>query len=364
MTGKVQVVVTQPYVPAYRVPLFESLRTLLSAHEVDLTVYAASPRGDQAARGDQADAAWQRRLKTRSIRIGGRGIDFRVLPAGAASADVVVTELAVGNVLGWRRLLARKPTVLWGHGAPYTTKASRLGDVLKVLMVKLADHSMTYTEGGAAHLNAMGAPRDKVTAIGNSTDTRTLRSAITALRDAFDQGSEATTALFIGGLDSSKRIDFVLEAVQHALTLDPSFRLVMVGRGPLDAAATAEANRHGAIRIIPEARGRELAEIASAADMIWMPGRVGLIAVDAIALGLPVHTVRHDSHAPEIELLRADEIRYLPDDAREFARLSLQNAGKLPLRSDYPTIESVASNMAQTILRVVSDRVIPGKAKR
>jgi hypothetical protein len=37
-----------------------------------------------------------------------------------------------------------------------------------------------------------------------------------------------------------------------------------------------------------------------------MPGRVGLVAVDCLALGLPMITTTFDRHAPEAEYLNGD----------------------------------------------------------
>jgi len=357
---------TQPYLPTYRVPLFDALQQELAQQEGSFRVYAGTPHGDQAGRDDEADASWQRPMRSRSLRLGDRKIEMRSLPDGAATADVLVTELAVGNLLAWRRLIGRKPTVLWGHGAAYVTKPSKLGDLLKVCMVRLASHTMTYTEGGRAHLIMRRAPARKISAIGNSTDSEILRQGIVEFRSRATRNA-GTSALFIGGLDASKRIDFLLDAARHARELEPTFTLVIVGRGPLEDVVRQAADERGGIRLISQARGRDLAELAASADMIWMPGRVGLVAVDAIALGLPVHTVRHGLHAPEIEMLRRGEVEYLPNSPGSFARESLKRAGQLPLRDDYPTVQRVAHRMAEVIAVVAhadADAADPRMKKR
>ena len=89
---------------------------------------------------------------------------------------------------------------------------------------------------------------------------------------------------------------------------------------------------------------------------MWIPGRVGLVAVDALAMGLPVHTTRYPYHAPEIEFLAENEVAFLGPDPVRFARESLTLISASPgrvLRADIPTIETVSRNMASVIFRVL-----------
>lgn len=362
-----EVVFTQPYVPAYRVALFEALEERLLELGATLKVYASAPDGRQAARGDAVEARWIRTLVSRTIRVGSRQVKLRHLPFAASHAAVVVTELEVGNALAWCRLLSGRPTILWGHGAPYTTRPSKLGDMLKARMAGLADHTFTYTEGGRKYLLDLGVDSTKVTAVGNSTDTHLLRQAVIESRASKEEDSRSPSALFVGGLDETKRIDFLLQAAREAKKIDHNFVLTVVGRGVMGQRVSVAETETGAVHLIAEARGRELAEIAARADMIWMPGRVGLVAVDAIALGLPVHTVWHDSHAPELEFLGEKEVAFLPDNPRDFARESLARSGQLPLRDDYPTIEGVVRQMVRIISPVAGingDHVATRDGKR
>ncbi|MGW9113401.1 glycosyltransferase [Microbacterium sp. NPDC055683] len=341
--------ITQPYVPAYRVPLFDAVAKALAAQAIELRVYAGRPVGAQAARGDEATADWMYPIIERSVEVRGRVISFRDLPAHARTADLVISELAVGNLLAWKRLLTRKPTGLWGHGGAFTAAPSRLGDRLKALMARLARFTLTYSAEGRRRLISAGARPHDVSVLGNSTDTLPIRAAVLRER-AVRSAPPIRTALFVGGLDASKRIDFLLDVYRAARGIDPQLRLIIVGRGPMLAQIETARSELGGITIVPEARGDELGRIGAQCDMIWMPGRVGLIAVDAIAMGLPVHTVAHEAHAPEIEFLDEAEVAYLPNDPDSFAAASLAGAGQLPLRDDMPTIEGVSARMASRIM--------------
>ncbi len=356
------VVVTQPYVPRYRVPLFDALAAELAQRDMDLTVYSGQPDGEQAGRNDQATGAWHRDLTVRRVRVGPRQLEYRDLPHEVRTADLVVSELSGLNLEGWRLGMRRRPLVLWGHGKSYTSPGGWLSDRVEWALARRASHIMTYAPSGARFLiEEAGLDPSRVTSIGNSTDTAALRSFYIDARDAAPdtdrRPARPPAAPFIGGIDSTKRIDFVLGAFEHATAADPGFRLHVVGNGPLAPLVDDLAARDARVRRYGDLRGRSLAELAVVADAIWMPGRVGLVAVDALAMGLPVHTTDFEFHAPEVEFLQDGELLRLPDDPAAFARASLAALdGPAPeLRDDIPTVQSVARNMA-----AVFDRVLRG----
>jgi hypothetical protein len=89
-----------------------------------------------------------------------------------------------------------------------------------------------------------------------------------------------------------------------------------------------------------------------------MPGRVGLVAIDALALGLPVHTTDFGFHAPEIEFLQPGELEYLPDNPTQYSLESLslitqrRKWPERPLRNDIPSVQHVAAAMYAIVRRV------------
>ncbi|WFR68146.1 glycosyltransferase [Curtobacterium flaccumfaciens] len=218
---------------------------------------------------------------------------------------------------------------------------------------------MTYSERGKQLLRSQLKNKFlRIHAIGNSTDTATLRQAVDSLTDL--EREEARTilgdgarALFIGGLDASKNITQLLSSARSARLHDPSFKLVVVGKGPLDSEVEA-ASSAGDVVHIPAARGRTLAALASRCESIWMPGRVGLVAVDALALGLPVITVEHRYHAPEIDFLEPGEVFFVPSEPAAFAanaREAARHANARRPSEDLPSVARVAERMKVVILK-------------
>jgi glycosyltransferase involved in cell wall biosynthesis len=142
------------------------------------------------------------------------------------------------------------------------------------------------------------------------------------------------------------------------LALDPSFRLTIVGKGEAAGEVMSLAAKDDNLSYIPEARAQQLANLTMSADAFWVPGRVGLVAVDAMAVGLPVHTTREARHAPEIEFLHPQDLAYLGPTPEAFAESSLGLIGTRGrarvLREDYPTVDRVAANMERVILDVLA----------
>jgi glycosyltransferase involved in cell wall biosynthesis len=101
--------------------------------------------------------------------------------------------------------------------------------------------------------------------------------------------------------------------------------------------------------------GQEKAELIAISDAFLMPGRVGLVVLDAFAGALPLLSTRLAIHGPELDYLVEDSNGLLCEpDAAAFAdmttsllldrnRLKRLQAGALAASSRY-TIENMAEN--------------------
>ncbi|MEZ0092395.1 glycosyltransferase family 4 protein [Streptacidiphilus sp. EB129] len=305
--------VVQPYVPHYRVPFFERLATELRSHEVDLTVAHGEPSAALAARDDAAALDGAHLLRQTSFRMGRRTLFWRHLSELASRADAVVLEQALHNLDAYPLLINPRsaPAVaLWGHGRTYNKASGVLTRTLNRRLTHRADWFFAYTQGGADHLAAGGFPSERITVVRNSTDTAPLREALAAVtpeqveRFASDHGVvPERTALFLGSLDESKRIPYLLEAVQHTARLLPGFTLLVAGDGPQRPLVESAAARHKELVYLGPVFGRERALLGAVAQLMLMPGLVGLCAVDSFALATPMVTTHWPYHGPEFEYL-------------------------------------------------------------
>ncbi|WP_258368984.1 glycosyltransferase [Curtobacterium sp. MCPF17_046] len=145
-------------------------------------------------------------------------------------------------------------------------------------------------------------------------------SDIEAFRHAQDIPS-GPVGLFVGAFIEAKRIDFLFKAIDRVVAAVPNFTAVVAGSGPQQEFVTAQADRRRHVRVVPRLDQEELVRFSSVSDILLMPGRVGLVAVDAVALGLPVITTDWPFHAPEAEYLNSSNSIRSGDSEIEYAKV-------------------------------------------
>ncbi|MEV6054374.1 glycosyltransferase family 4 protein [Streptomyces sp. NPDC052107] len=322
-----RVVVVQPYVPGYRTSFFNHLQAYLDASGVVLEVLHGPAPPQQAARRDASSCVCSVQVASRRLPApGGRSLFWNQVLSRAASADAVVLEQALHNLEAYPllakqlagRVTGRGPLVaFWGHGRTYTKPVSRLEARAKDAVTRLGRWFFAYTEGGAAHVVSRGFPRDRITVVRNSVDTTEMTAAhARAMRPGTAEFTEAAllceryglvagrTALYLGGLDAPKRIPFLLECADRIAAELTGFRLLVAGDGAerhlVDKAASRPGNP-----VIPMGHvdGPRAALLGAVSDVMLMPGRVGLCAVDSFVLRTPIVTTNWPWHAPEFEYL-------------------------------------------------------------
>jgi glycosyltransferase involved in cell wall biosynthesis len=237
-------------------------------------------------------------------------------------------------------------------------------------MTNQADWFFAYTVGGAEYVTSNGFPSARVTVLNNSIDSGAIVEAmrstsaadLAAFRNAYSLDGRTVLA-FIGGLDKSKRIEFLIRAFTMMTAERSDLSLVVAGEG---AQRSSINSAHEAISMIGRAGPREKALLGRTALVLLCPGRVGLVAVDSFAIGLPIVTTDWPFHAPEFEYLTnngnalitpntereyADETLALLEDRDRLARLARRCFASLP---DYPlnaTVQSFADGIERALTR-------------
>ena len=364
-----RVVIAQEYVAAYRVPFYRELKTLLARHGVELIVAAGNPGPAFRRRNDADESMVDVTIPQREISLFGKRVVFRRLGRLRRDADLLIVEQARRNVdtywAAWRRSIA-----LWGLGSNAAADAGWLSKVLLRWITRRAAWFFAYTPSAADAAIGMGMDASRITVVFNSTDIaplRRVRTTITASESAQlreELGLHGPTALFVGALEPNKRIDFLLDAAREAAHIDPEFRLLMIGDGSLEDAVRSYPG-HNVVHH-PRATGAQLARLASTAQAITMPGNVGLIAVDALALGLPTVTTDWPGHSPEREYLDDTTSIVAPNNPQGFAaalldllhdadRLEAMSAACEEAVQDFG-IDRMASRFADGILKALAAR--------
>jgi glycosyltransferase involved in cell wall biosynthesis len=331
-----RVVIIQWYIPRYRIAFYEELRCALADVGIELSLGYGRPAGDQAQRGDAVDMPWATPLASRNYRLGHRTIEKRRLGTICCDADLVVVEQALKNLESYPLLAKaafRGPRVaMWGHGRTYTKRQARALESLKQRLTRRADWFFAYTEGGAQHLGRCGYPVERVTVVQNASDTRSLHAArdrvtaddVAAFRRLHNING-TKIGVFVGGLDESKRLQFLLDAGHTVSAEVPGFQLIVVGDGPQRPLVEAAARDTSWVRYLGPLFGDQRAALGLVGDVLLMPGRVGLAVLDGFALGLPVVTTEWRFHAPEFEYMEHGRNGWIAADDEEAYAASVIN---------------------------------------
>jgi glycosyltransferase involved in cell wall biosynthesis len=377
MMRRKQVVIIQEYVPLYRAAFFNVLIERAEALGVHIIVAHGRPSGGQSRRGDAVQLAGSLEIRHREIRIAGRRLIVRFLPKRIRQADLLILEQARRNVDAYRLFLPRwmrrpRTIALWGHGRDYTTDATRAERLINRNLTSRSDWFFGYTARGVAHVVENGFDARRTTVVRNSTDTESFIAELDALtaddlRKFKDKHSlSGRTALYIGGLDQSKLIPLLLESADAVAQTDPEFRLLVAGDGA-DRSLVEDASRRKAhVQYLGSIDGKVKALAFACSQILTVPGRVGLVAVDSIAAGLPLVTTDWDLHAPEYEYLDdttrvetyqtgrdyADGINKLLGDSY---RLATMSSALLSMRRDFG-VGPMAENYLAGILAALEQR--------
>lgn len=308
-----RVLILQEYIPEYRVPFFVALHRMASEVGVEIVVASGSPQGSQLARSDAGHVPFRIPLVQHEFRIFKRRLVIRRVREVLPGADLVILEQARRNVDAYRLLSFRRggrtKFALWGHGRDYTNPTSAIDRFLWRWLTSRADWFFAYTSGGVASVDALGFPLDRTSLVQNSIDTTALRESVASVPQesinsfALRYDLRGKTALFIGALDRSKRLDFLRKASVAAHELDADFRLILAGDGELREDVERWALQDSWVTYLGAVGGGEKVIALASTQVLAMPGRVGLVAVDSFASANPIITTNWEWHAPEYEYL-------------------------------------------------------------
>lgn len=306
-----KVAIIHPWFPQYRIGFFAQLIEKCASQGIDLHIFHGDPPPEWRGRNDSSSSQSITRLKTKFFRFRGKTLSYKSLREFhlAGPFDLVILEQAVRNLETFRLLFSGEPIAYWGHGKTYTTKINARQEGLKQRLTKGGRWFFSYTQGGVDAVVASGFLKARTTVVQNSIDTRTLQQMTNAVKQQQleeikrNLDLRGKTAAFIGGLDSSKRIQFLLEAASVAHSIDPDFRLIVAGAGVEQKLVENFSKAKHFIHYVGPLFDKDKALILRASQIISMPGRVGLVAVDSFATQTPIVTTDWEWHAPEFEYL-------------------------------------------------------------
>lgn len=336
-TGRpIRVILQQPALPQYRVPVF---RELAKRPGIDLTVLYGDVPGLANAEPDgfRAFHSPAREFGSGRMQLVWHAEQRRY--ADPAHADVLcmawnlhyaslVPALVKAKALG-------VPTILWGHG--YSKREGRLRARLRNRAGYLATALLFYNHTVARSMIETGVPADRVFVAINSLDQSPIqvarqswlnRPADLAAFKAEHGLTDGPVLLFVSRLERDNRVDLLLSAAANLRSRFPTLKVVIIGRGE-EADRLTEMARQPALagHVIMPGPIYDEAAIAPwflSADVFCYPANIGLSILHAFGYGVPVVTGnRVESQNPEIEALEPGHngLLFHDGDAADLSRV-------------------------------------------
>lgn len=253
---------------------------------------------------------------SRYVRVGGRHVVFQDLRELDSDLDLVVVNegarLLSNYALLGKQAVGGTRVAYWGHGANLDTATRRHGtELFKKFLYRWPAWWFAYTDGSRDRLVRAGYPPERTTVVYNSTSSESLRLAVEtgveeeiALRTDLSLG-ERRVGLFLGSLRETRRLPFLIEASDRIVEEIPDFVLVIAGEGRERAHIESLARGRPHVVLTGRVDGSRKAALLRAAELMLLPGHIGLNLVDGFAAGLPVLTTAVPRHAPEVEYLES-----------------------------------------------------------
>lgn len=184
-----------------------------------------------------------------------------------------------------------RPVIGWGLGAP-----NIIGSLAKIRkwernsFLHSLDAIIAYSEKGAQEYQASGFSPQKIFVAPNAVTPKPVH----LLPTRSPTFSDRATILFVGRLQTRKRIDNLLYACA-SLEVDMQPNLIIVGDGPARADFERLASQVYEKAVFTGAKqGKELDNYFDQADLFVLPGTGGLAVQQAMAHGLPTIVAQGD----------------------------------------------------------------------
>ncbi|MCC6951045.1 MAG: glycosyltransferase family 4 protein [Phycisphaerales bacterium] len=317
----VRVVLTQPTLTKYRVPVFRELAArpgidLLVVHGEETNMPTAKPDGFRT----QLVPLRERVMGSEAFRWHDAQIDF----CTKDKADVVLLSWSTRYLSLLPGLIKARwngvRTVLWGHG--YSKAETRLRDRTRATLASLADALLFYNHTAAQmYIDSGYAPPEQLFVALNTIDQAPIRS----VRDAWlaeparlaefqkANGLEGRpVVLFVSRLQPWNRTDMLIRAAAALRAKHPGLCVAIVGDGPASdplRALARELRLDDTVKFTGAIYGEDqLAPWFLSAHAFCYPANIGLSLIHALIYGVPVVTSREQrAQNPEIEAFRDGE---------------------------------------------------------
>jgi glycosyltransferase involved in cell wall biosynthesis len=304
-----KVLLVQPVFPHYRESLFSNL---LTSPKVSVHILCGSGSGE-LSESTFRSAKLKKTLKNFKFTIFGFSFIYQI---GLLKEfrNIAPSHVIIGGpdfhfvssfvLILYCSLFFRKVKLsYWTHGIP-AKKSSITKRIIKQIYIR-AFRIFSYGSEGKIEIEKFlgNNNNEKIVPIGNCLNDMDYPDA------SFKKNNHSKgqlNILFVGRLNVNKRCDLLVEAISLLRSSRINFQCSIVGNGEQYKTINAKVEHLGLsnnVKLFGEIKGEELKLHLLNADILVLPGKVGLSVVQGLAYGLPLISTSKKIHSPEFELV-------------------------------------------------------------
>jgi glycosyltransferase involved in cell wall biosynthesis len=311
--GNKTISIIYKFLPQYRYDFFCELKAELQKNNITLNlVYGKFKKYDKK---DVVDIDWGIAVSNKVIMLGKHQFVWIPIPKKIIQVSDLIILMQENKILSnypilLKSIFGKKKVGLWGHGVNFQANKNSWGNKFKQFYASKVNWWFAYTEKSGQGIAAMGVPKEKITVVHNSINTRLLKEEsqkissveIAKLKSTFQIGS-GPIGLYCGAMYKEKRLDYLLESCIKIRKKVNDFEMLFLGAGP-DANITINfCKQNNWAHYIGPKFGVEKIPFFKMSDIFLLPGAVGLAIIDCFVLNVPMITTKYPFHGPEIDYL-------------------------------------------------------------
>ena len=310
-----KVVIIYRYVPNYRKQFYEKLRLELERQNIELELIYGQPGSFDESKNDSVNINWGIRIKNKIFNIFGKEIYWQPIFSHIKDADLIIVEqaskLLINYLLILLNVLRIKRIAFWGHGKNFQQeKASQVGEWIKRILSKNVFWWFAYNDYSKKIIKQLGFPENRITSVQNAIDTEELTIAKNhfSKEDIEDfkvnEGIKGShIGLYVGGMYYEKNLPLLFSACELIRLKIPDYEMIFIGSGKDVSLVKEFDGKYDWVHYVGPKFGSEIVPYFLIADLFLMPGLVGLAILDCFVMNVPLVTINHNNHSPEISYL-------------------------------------------------------------
>lgn len=380
----VRVAICQPLIPAYRVPVFNSLG---GQKLIKLTIYSGGNQGSLQTIEEESEGYNIIKSNIIEINIAKHTLKWQTDQIKAVMSreyDVVILPWDSGYLSLLPSLILGKlkgvSTILWGHG--YSKRQNIVTDKIRNFIGQKADAVLLYNKSTRLALIDAGFTQSKIFVAQNALDARPISTAINSWSRDIEKLNEfkksyglmdSKVVIFVSRLEKENRTNMLLYAFNKVIQEIDNSKLVIIGDGSdkvnLENLAKELGLKNNVIFTGAIYEEIEIAPWMMSACVFCYPVNIGLSIIHALHYGLPIVTSNAiEQHNPEIDSFQEGVNGFLYQDGSVddmshkllsiLKSSSLKNklsAGARGIINDF-SLETMVEGFVKAILSVTNKR--------